>query len=434
MATINRYEALSEKKQMKEFFSLFISRLEDPRVQGRCNHPLLEILVIGFCAILCGAESFVEMERFGRAKEAWFRRYLKLSQGIPSHDTFRRVLSLLNPEQVEIAFFEWAKEISSQSYHRTKRLCMDGKSLKGTERSFNQGKRPLHLVNAYYPDSGLVLGQKQSKSSGFSEIEAIESLLELLEVRGTLISVDAASSYPKLLQKIKSKKGHYLVPIKKNQKYVYPSLKGIFNKIPKSGKHFKVFDQAETTERNRGRLEKRSCTVVLLSTLEEKVRSKIQKHEPHIQTLLRISRYRAEKDRRYFVRAKNKNSGRYYDKNSRYFNPRGRIKKEVVYYVSDLKLGASRALEQIRQHWSIENKLHWCLDVSFGEDQWRVQDRRSARNLSVLRKMAHNILKQEPTSVGIKSKIKKAGWDETYLEALIFDQKTQLDRNFKVCA
>lgn len=410
---IGRRRKESAREEFEEYFSVFLSEVDDPRVLGRCDHALLDILVISFCAILCGAESFPDIERFGEAREEWFRRYLGLRYGIPSHDTFGRVLGIVAPEKLEAAFFEWARQLGEQLKKRTQ-VCFDGKSLKGTERTFNyKGRRPLHLVNVFCPESGLVLGQKKAGSSGGSEIKAIQACLELLDVKGILLSFDAASSYPVLLKKIREKSAHYLAPIKKNQRKLYPCLETVFEKVPLNGKSKLVDSFFKTSEKNRGRSEKRSCTVIKVKGLDPRTQEQIRRHNSDIASVIRITRYREDKDRQRYRKGDKK--GKTYRRLKNFSG-----KAEVVYYISDLQTNAATALSQARLHWSIENQLHWHLDVDFAEDDCRVKNKKAAQNLSLLRKMAYNALKKEPSRMTLGSKIKKASWDQKYFEKIIF--------------
>jgi predicted transposase YbfD/YdcC len=411
---------------VEQYFSLFADEVDDPRVVGRCAHNLGDVLFIGFCAILCGAESFVEMERFGEAKADWLSRYLRLKNGIPSHDTFRRVISLIDPDKLEHVFFDWAAQlkaaaVAAGTVPRMDHVCFDGKSLKGTEKTYNTGRRPLHLVNVFSVGADLVLGQSRAGSAGCSEMAVIDAMLEVIDVRRTLVSVDAASSSARLLAKIRAGKGHYLCPIKRNQKALHARLRAVFAKVPKNGESDLVFDHAQAHEENRDRIETRRCTVVLTGDVGPRQEEAIRGFDPDICSLVRIERYRQTLDRRRFVRSKVDGGGEVYRENADYLTRHGRPgKSETVYYVSSLKLDASNAMRRIRDHWAIENKLHWSLDVSFHEDDCRVRDRQAARNLSQLRKVAFNVHGRHPAKLPLKAKIKKAGWDNQYLDDVVF--------------
>jgi hypothetical protein len=193
---------------------VWIEKTFDSRISGRCDHLLVDILVITFCALLCGAESLVEIERFGKAKINWLREklLLKLPNEVPSHDTFGRVLSLVTPKNLEWIFFEWVRILKES---QTKHIAFDGKTIQGTDRTFNQGNRPVHLVSAFCTETGVVLGQRSSKSSGSSESKAILECVEHLDLTNTLVTFDAASSWPRVFKAIREKKGSYLAPVKK---------------------------------------------------------------------------------------------------------------------------------------------------------------------------------------------------------------------------
>lgn len=408
----------SSSRRQHPAWLLSIQKLHDPRVVGRCDHRLIDILVITFCALLCGAQHLVEIEEFADAKEKWLKEKLRLElpNGIPSHDTFGRVLSLIDPRALEWVFFQWAGQLKKE---RSEHLAFDGKTIQGTDRSFNQGNRPVHLVSAFCPESGLVLGQRPSRSSGKSEQKAVLECLELLDVRDTVITVDAASSGARVFKKIRKKKGHYIAPVKKNLKRLWKQLVPVFESIAEhpqdqQNPETEIHDFSETTEQNRGRYEKRSLTVLLSEQCPVGVQEMLKEYEGS-RSVLRMIRVRQEKDKRYFLHPTDQDGKTIYVKNTNSV----KTKKEVTFYISSVVESASEFMQKIRAHWCIESQLHWSLDVAFSEDNWRVREKKTARNLATLRKMAFNVLKKESSRGGLQSKIKRAGWDPEYLEKVV---------------
>lgn len=395
-----------------DHFQFFATLVEDPRVRGRCDHLLVDILFISFCALLCGAESFVEIENFGNAKLEWLEQFLELRNGIPSHDTFRRIFILLDPSKLEKAFFDWVNKLNPE---RSRIIALDGKAVRGTERFSNQDKRPLQIVNAFCPDSGLVLGQRKASGSGLSENSAVLDCLETLDIKDALITADAGSANYKVFQKIREKGAHYLIPIKGNQRVLRDIIDRFFSRFDE-GKTVTAVDQFELTETNRDRKEQRTCAVVLMDEICDSPGFKRKFKD--LCSVARVVRKRARIDQRGYVvetradgsslRRKNENKNQL------------REQTEATYYITDLKTDAKWILQAARTHWSIENRLHWQLDVSFREDQMRVKNKIAASNLAALRKMAFNVIKKDTSKGSMRGKIQRAAWDNNFLESLIF--------------
>ncbi len=382
----------------KGIVSHFI-KIRDPRVKNRCEHLLIDIVVISVCAILCGANSWVDIEEYGHQREEWFKELLELPGGIPSHDTIARVFAILKAEEFEKAFHGWMESVLGKVKY--KRLSIDGKSVAGTERSM--GKRPLHLVSVYSNEYGVVLGQSRAATSGSTEVFSALECLELIDIEETVISMDAGLSTHRMAEGIVSKKGHYLCPIKKNQRHSLEEIETIYRKK-------KITDTASTKEKNRGRIEKRSCEIMSSSKFSEE----FLKQWPSVKTVARIERVRNTKDVRFVVLSKE--AGKRFKKNKK----DRKETREVIYYISSKKLSAMRFLEEVREHWAIENKLHWQLDVTFHEDSWRTRRKVAAQNLSVVRKMAFNIISRCKQKGSKRLKMKRAAWNDAYMETLLF--------------
>jgi predicted transposase YbfD/YdcC len=391
---------LKKRKKLKEteLFRLVehLREISDPRVQGRSKHKLIDIIVVSVCAILCGAVSSVDIEDFGVEKEDWFRRFLELPNGIPSHDTFLRVLSLIDPIEVERAFADWAREVKS-----LKRVSIDGKSIEGTG---NFKLRPLHLVSAYAHEEGLSLGQCESAGTGSGEAQAGLECLKLLDLKGVLVMADAGLAIHRIVSEIRQKGGDYLVPIKRNQRYY---LERIIDKLKGARP-----DRATVKEKSHGRLEERECLVLPAAGLDEKFYAQW----PGIRTIIQVNRVRQTRDGRMNLQKKDKDGRHYYETN----RAKVRVKEETVYYLSSRKLKAREALAETRRHWGIENNFHWVLDTAFGEDDWKVREKRLARNLSVLRRIGFNLVKKAKLEGSVRRRMKRAGWNEKILETLVF--------------
>ena len=389
-----------------ESMTSYFSSISDPRVEGRCDHDLLDILVIATCAVICGADSFVEMALFAQMRGDWLKQYLPLRNGIPSHDTFARVFSLIPPEQFERAFLEWVSTVSKS----TRRICIDGKTVRGTDKStLNRSRHALHLVSIYASDLGLGLFQTQAHGSAGGEPRATLECIAILgreHLKDTLVSVDAGISNRRVTRALRRESADYLVTIKRNQRFTLKEMEQIFRK-PHSPDSYREKVKA------RGRVEVRSCRVLAAQPLASLM---LKTQWQDIQTLIEMKRERTAPDKRYLIQETGNDGKQKYRKNEK----TRRTETEVVYYLSSRKLDAESAAQAIREHWLVENRYHWSLDVIFNEDDWRVRDHRAARNLSLVRRMALNYLKNLPGKEPTKHKRLRAKWTPHYLADMIF--------------
>jgi predicted transposase YbfD/YdcC len=360
--------------------SIFFGDLPDPRIERTKRHGLLDILTIAICAMICGAEGATQIALFGNAKETWFRTFLKLPHGIPSHDTFGNVLANLDPAAFERCFMKWVRHWAQDLAGEV--VPIDGKALR---RSFDRAarKNPLHLVSAWASESGLSLGQVATADKS-NEITAIPQLLTLLDIRGASVTIDAMGCQKAIAQQIVDQKGDYVLAVKDNQPTLHEGVQKLIAEV-RSHPGPPRYDYQETTEKGHGRLEVRRvwCT--------EQVSWLRQREDwPDLHSVAMVESQRTvgeptSVERRYYIS-------------------------------SHQQIKAQRLAHIIRRHWAIENELHWSLDVAFDEDRCRVRKGHGDRNLALLRKIALNLLKQEKTAkVGIPSKRLKAGWDHTYL-------------------
>jgi predicted transposase YbfD/YdcC len=355
----------------------YFSELRDPRVERNREHLLEEILLIAIAAVLSGAESWNDMSDYGKAKQEWLKTFLTLRSGIPSHDTFNRVFSALDPEEMERGFADWIGSIARLTAGEV--VAIDGKALCGTREG---GKKIVHMVSAWAEGNGLVLGQRRVDEKS-NEITAIPKLLNALELAGTVVTIDAMGCQRDIASRIVEKKADYVLAVKENQGNLLAEVKDSFQMLPADA----VIEEVDC---GHGRVEQRKCSVIGNVSLVEKAAEWAS-----LQGLVRIE---AE----------------------RYHKATGKTEREIRYYITSLKPDAERLNRVIRQHWGIENKLHWVLDVGFGEDLSRKRAGHAAQNFSLLNRIALNILKQEKTSKrGIKGKRLKAAWDHPYLLKLL---------------
>src|SRR3954470_14285859 len=365
------------------------ARIEDPRCDWRVEHKLLDILVIAVCAVIGEAESFEDIALYGRCKRDWLQRFLELRGGIPSHDTFRRVLMLIDPERFERCFPDWVRSVFRPDAGASRQIAIDGKTVR---RSFDRqnGHSPLHLVSAFAVEHGLVLAQRATDAKR-GELMVLPDLLDGLDLRGCLISLDALACQPEIAAQITGRGGDYLLALKGNQTKAHAEVRCWFeaNAFALGGSLRPCFDAFED---GHGRLVRRR--VFVCTELEPL--AAVQRWQG-LTTVLAIE-------------------------NIRGVNGSGKVTAEIRYYLSSSKLPPTQLASAIRSHWAIENGLHWVLDVGFNEDASRVRERTAARNLALLRKVALNFARADTTlKTSLKGKRKSAAWDNDFMATLIAD-------------
>ena len=361
------------------------SVLEDPRMDRTKLHSLTDILVITICAVICDMDSWADVELFGKCKESWLRTFLKLRNGIPSHDTFGRVFSMLDPVALERCFTGWLSAVSSEFKGQT--VAIDGKTLRG---SFDRasGRSPLHLVSAYAAQARLVLGQVATEAKS-NEITAIPELLETLFLKGCIVTIDAMGCQREIVRKIVEKEADYVLGLKGNQSTMHEEVKEFFESA--KADQFKGIPHSshEEVDKGHGRIETRRCWCTSdVEWFEDLAKWK------GLRSFIAIESTRTVGDQ---------------------------TSTETRYYISSLDgTDAARAAQAVRQHWAIENELHWTLDVVFGEDLSRVRNRNAAHNFSILRRIALNLLKKHPfPKRSLRASRKAAGLDHGYLFRLL---------------
>lgn len=352
----------------------FFTNLEDPRVDRTKVHLLEDIIFITIAAVICCAETWNDIENYGNSKKSWLKQYLELPNGIPSHDTFNRFFSALDPGHLESCFLDWVKSITKLTEGEV--VSVDGKTLRGSRDTGS--KSIVHMVSAWANVNQLSLGQVKVDDKS-NEITAIPKLLKVLAIKGCIVTIDAMGCQTAIAEKIIEKKADYILAVKGNQ----GSLEvGILDTI----KLEKPVDSWEDTDFGHGRIETRNCSVYTdFSHIENSKRWK------ELNCIVKVDA-------------------------KRYIKSSGQEQSETRLYISSLTPNAEKIGKSIRDHWGIENSLHWVLDVAFGEDKSRKRDGYAAQNFSVINRIALNLIKNEKTKKrSVKGKRLDAGWDNEYL-------------------
>lgn len=369
-----------------DLIRVHFASLPDPRVARTQRHALMDILVIALCGGICGADSWVQVEEFGLAKLKFLRAFLPLPNGIPSHDTFSRVFAALDPTALERCLLNWTMALSEDLAGEV--VAIDGKALR---RSLDRraGQNPLHLVSAWASETGLVLGQVATADKS-NEITAIPQLLEMLDLKGATVTIDAMGCQKDIAGKILEKKADYVLAVKDNQPKLHQDVQRVLAEAQTPGDPVGC-RYYETTEKEHGRIETRKvwCTKVAGRLWQDQ-------QDQDWPGLAGVALVEAQR------------------------TVNGQTSVERRYYITSRSATPEPAAKHlghiIRAHWGIENRLHWVLDMAFDEDRCRVRRHHGPRNLAVLRKIALNLLRRETTAkLGVPSKRRKAGWDDRYL-------------------
>lgn len=357
----------------------YFGELPDPRKGQNVQHPLLSIVSIAICAVICGADNWVDVEMFGQAKQAWLETFLALPHGIPSHDTFGRVFRWINPEAFETCFSEWTQALCSLTAGEV--IALDGKQLRRSKDGV-LGREGIRLVSAWASENGLMLTQAPVEA-GHNEIPTLLKLLSVLDVSETIVTIDGIGCQTAIAAAITQQQADYVLAVKGNQETLTDDIQAAFEPTTRDfAPHY-----AKTVNKGHGRLEIRECWAT---------------DAPDV--LRFIQDYKAWSGLRSLVKI---TSERRLPSKTEY---------ETRYFISSLPPDPVRLLRIVRAHWQIENAFHWVLDIAFREDESRVRKDHAPRNLALLRRLALNLLRREDSlHVGIKAKRLRAGWDAPYL-------------------
>jgi predicted transposase YbfD/YdcC len=362
-----------------------LGAIEDPRCAGKVAHRLIDILVIAVCAVIACAESWDDIALYGRNKLSWLRTFLSLANGIPSHDTFRRVFMLIDPDAFEACFSKWAQSFT-EAFDREV-VAIDGKTLR---RSFDRGRAqgPLHLVSAWASEQGLVLGQREVDGKS-NEITAIPELLETLALKNSIVTLDAMGCQKTIADRILERGADYLLVLKANHGTAFAAVQEYCEQqcFAIGAKGRPVFDAFDDSH---GRLVRRRVFVCPEAAGLEALEA-----WSGLRTVLAVESIRS-------------------------VTGSGKTEAEIRYFLSSCRDDPTVLVQAIRRHWTIENGLHWVLDVTFREDDSRVRDRIAARNLAILRKIAINLISRDRSvRVSMRARRKQAAWNDDYMLSLL---------------
>ena len=369
-----------EKKEITASVLEYLARVPDPRIERTRDHPLVNVLAIALLAVLCGADSFTAMEEFGECKREFLEKILDLTNGIPSHDTFGRVFAALVPETLQEVFRQWIGALAQVTKGEV--VAIDGKTLR---RSFRDAgnKAFVHMVSAWATHNRVVLGQFKTEEKS-NEITAIPKLLELLQIKGAVVTIDAMGCQKDIAAKIVDGGADYMLAVKDNQPTLRADIQAAFARATADERPVDSKDFFQTKDEAHGRIEVRRCrTCHDLDSISR------QADWANLACLVMVEVERTVE---------------------------GKTSTEQRYYISSQKrLRAKDALATVRAHWGIENRLHWVLDVAFLEDDCRVRAGHAAENFAVLRHFTLNLLKKAKSKVGIKIRRQRAGWDNGFM-------------------
>jgi predicted transposase YbfD/YdcC len=356
--------------------------LPDPRHERNRRHLLVEIITIAVCGVIVGCSGPTAIARWARAKEDWLQEVLTLPHGIPSRDCIRRVLTTLKPETFQTCFQSWIARLVNGEDDASPIIAIDGKTLRRSHAQ-NDGLGPLHLVSAWASERGLALGQVATEEKS-NEITAIPMLMDRIDVKGAVVTIDAMGCQKEIAQKIVDAQGDYVLAVKDNQSKLYAAMKEVFSDQRQRELLKMPHRKHQTREKGHGRQDERYYVLAKIPG-----HFPFKKAWPGAKAIGMAVRLTTNRD--------------------------GTLSGDTRYFISSRYLSGRRFAQAVRGHWGIENSLHWVLDVTFDEDQSRTRNRHMADNLSWLRRFAISLLKHHPSNESIKGKSEMAGWSNEFL-------------------
>lgn len=371
-----------EMRDIQRSLLKHFGELKDPRIERTKKHQLTDILVIAILAIIAGAQGWEDMENYGISKKTWLEEFLELPNGIPSDDTFRRVFQLIEPEVLNRCFFGWVETLVNSMGGEV--IPIDGKTIRGSY-DRNRGQSALHVISAWASEQRLVLGQMKVEDKS-NEITAIPALLELLDITGSIITIDAMGTQTEIAQKIIEKKADYVLALKANHPTLYSQVTKWFEES--AIQDFKSVDFSYDKKINSAhhRIEERQVWAVPITAIGELYQPRIWAGLKSVVMVIRVRHL--------------------WNKTTR----------EVHFYLTSLEHDAQLLSQAIRKHWSIENQAHWTLDCTFGEDACRIRSGHSPRNIALIRRIALNGLNREQTCQrSLRQKMKRAAMNNDYM-------------------
>ena len=365
---------------MENSISVFFGKVKDPRIERNKIYPLEEILLIGLSCIISGGEGFNDMVLYGKSKLKVLEKVYPFKDGIASYYTFRRIFMLLDPEVFQDCFIEW---VSSIKKRKVGGIALDGKMLRG---SANGGKGALSLLSAWAHEEGLVLGSKRVKDDS-NEIPAIPEILDLLDIKDSVLTIDSIGCQKAIVKRIIEKGGDYVIGLKGNQEALKNSVEAVFKGEKKVCFGPTLFSKYESLEKDHGRIETRKYRAISVENMPINISD-----WAGIKSIIEVESTREIGEK---------------------------ISHEKRYYISSLKADAQNIGKYIRGHWGIENSLHWVMDVTFNEDQSRIRSGNAHQNIATIRHIALNMLKKNPRKISVRGKRLKAGWDSNFFLELL---------------
>lgn len=372
-----------ESSNITEYFR----SIEDPRIERNKKHLVWDIISLTICAVVCGCETWEEIELYGKEKHDWLSTILQLPNGIPSHDTIRRLFIRLNPEHLQHCFLNWVEAVRESSEGEI--VAIDGKSARRThDRLLDKG--PLHMVSAWAHENRLILGQVKTDEKS-NEITAIPKLLKLLELNGSIVTIDAIGTQKDIAEAIVEKQADYVLAVKANRPNLHEEVKWFFDDIDLDSDEIDgLVYSHRSVDKDHGRIEIRECVCS----------EEIEWLKPYVEGWPKVRTIAMVKATRIIGEKET---------------------DECRYYVSSLSPNAELISKAVRAHWGVENSVHWVLDMVFREDESRMRMGNSPENFAILRRMALNLVRRDASSKrSLKGRRKICGWNNQYLENLLF--------------